>query len=90
MVNDDRAAGDRGLHTARPRSHLFAVRLWKEDVAGGSEYRGSARDVVSGAYRGFRDWSDLAAFMIERVEEDDPGQRATGTDEVRTTGRRRR
>ena len=62
---------DRGRESAGARSHLFAVRLWKEDLAGGSEYRGSIRDVVSGAFRGFRDWSDLAAFMVERIEEDD-------------------
>jgi hypothetical protein len=75
MGNDDRAAGDRERYAARPRSHLFAVRLWKEDVAGGSEYRGSVRDIVSGAFCGFRHWSDLAVFMIARMEEDDPGQR---------------
>lgn len=69
MESDDKAADDRERRAAGPRSHLFAVRLWKEEAAGGSEYRGSARDVVSGAYRGFRDWSELAAFMIERVEE---------------------
>ena len=57
----------------RVRSQLFTVRLWKEDVAGGSEYRGSVRDAVSGAFRGFRDWSDLVTFMIERMEEDEPG-----------------
>ncbi len=72
MENNVRAAGKR--HAARLHSHLFAVRLWKEDVAGGSEYRGSVRDVVSGAFRNFRDWPELAAFMIERMEEDEPGQ----------------
>jgi hypothetical protein len=58
----------------RPRSQLFTVRLWKEDVAGRSEYRGSVRDVVSGGFRSFRDWSDLVAFMIEQMEKDEPGQ----------------
>ena len=73
MENDDRAAGERRATVLR--SHLFTVRLWKEEVADGSEYRGSVRDVVSGAFRSFRDWSDLAAFMIERVEEDELGHR---------------
>jgi len=73
MENDDRAAGER--RAAGPRSHLFTVRLWKEKAANGSEYRGSVRDIVSGAFRNFRDWPDLAAFMIERVEEDEPGTR---------------
>ena len=66
---------DREPRAVRPRSHLFAVRLWKEDLAGGSEYRGNVREVVSGAFRTFRDWSDLAAFMIARLEEDEPGSR---------------
>jgi hypothetical protein len=74
MENDEWAAGVRARGSARPRSHLFAVRLWKEDLAGGSEYRGSVREVVSGAFRSFRDWSDLTAFLIARVEEDERGQ----------------
>jgi hypothetical protein len=87
MESDDGAAGE--CREAGPRSHLFTVRLWMEEVAHGSEYRGSVRDVVSGAFRNFRDWPELAAFMIERVEEDEVGQRATRTDEVRTKRRRR-
>ena len=43
-------------------------------MAGGLEYRGSVRDVVGGAFRGFRDWSDLAAFMIARMDEDERPQ----------------
>jgi hypothetical protein len=71
MVTDDRAAGARSSRAAGPHSHLFAVRLWKEDVAVGSEFRGTVRDVVTGAFRNFRDWSDLAAFMVARMEEDE-------------------
>jgi hypothetical protein len=70
-MDGDAASGER---ERRARSQLFTVRLWKEVAAGGSEYRGSVRDVISGAFCSFRDWSDLAAFMIERVEEDEPGQ----------------
>jgi hypothetical protein len=72
MERNDRAAGER---ERRARSHLFTVRLWKEKVDGGWEYRGSVRDVVSKAFRNFRTWSDLAAFMIERMEEDELGHR---------------
>jgi hypothetical protein len=71
-MSRDLAAGER---ERRARSQLFTVRLWKEKVDNGWEYRGSVRDVVSGAFCSFRDWSDLAAFMIERVEEDEPGHR---------------
>jgi hypothetical protein len=70
VMNRDLAASER---ERRARSQLFTVRLWQEKVDSGWEYRGSVRDVVSGAFRGFRDWSDLAAFMIERMEEDEPG-----------------
>lgn len=52
-----------------PRSRLFTVRLWTEQVVGGIEYRGCVRDVVSGAFLGFRDWSDLTGFMAERLDE---------------------
>ena len=62
------AASERRPGRAR---NLFAVRLWKEEADGGPEYRGSVRDVVTGAFRNFRDWSDLAAFMVARAEEDE-------------------
>jgi hypothetical protein len=71
-MNSDLAAGER---EHRARSQLFTVRLWKEEVASGWEYRGSVRDILSGAFHNFRDWSDLAAFMISRLEEDEPGRR---------------
>jgi hypothetical protein len=54
-----------------PGARLFTVRLWKEELAGGPEYRGSVRDVVSGRFRGFRDWSDLVAFMAARLEHEE-------------------
>ncbi len=66
MAGEDRG-GERGRAVGGARSHLFAVRLWKE----GAEYRGSVREVVSGSYANFRDWSALASFMVGWVEEDD-------------------
>ena len=66
MAIDDRAGNEGQDRAATPRSRLFAVRLWTEDVAGG-------RDLVGGALRGFRDRSDLAAFMIARLDEDERG-----------------
>ncbi|HUG16712.1 MAG TPA: hypothetical protein VMM78_17030 [Thermomicrobiales bacterium] len=53
----------------RPRTHLFSLRLWRVDTPTGAEYRGSVRDVVNGAWRHFRDWSDAQSFIVERVEE---------------------
>lgn len=55
--------------TAAAAVHVFAVRLWKEELASGSEYRGSVRDVVGNSFRAFRDWSDLVAFMVARLEQ---------------------
>lgn len=80
MATEGRAAGEREGGAAKARSHLFAVRLWKEEVAGDPEYRGNVRDVVNGAFRNFRDWSDLAAFMVARVEEgeSDPAEPGEG------------
>ena len=52
-------------------TRVFTVRLWKEELSAGSEYRGSVRDVLTNAHRGFRDWSDMVAFMVARVERED-------------------
>jgi hypothetical protein len=72
MESDD--SGDRERRAARPHSHLFTVRLWKEEVAGGSEYRGSVGHVISGAFHNFRDWSELVAFILARMEEEERAQ----------------
>ncbi|HEX9697000.1 MAG TPA: hypothetical protein VGB64_11905 [Actinomycetota bacterium] len=56
---------------ASPPGHQFVVRLWKEEMTGASEYRGIVRDVRTDAWKGFRDWSDLVAFMAGRLERAD-------------------
>jgi hypothetical protein len=66
---------------------LFAVRLWKEEAGGGSELRGSVRDVVSGAFRSFRAFADLAAFMVERLEEAESRPRPVRADAGTTSSR---
>jgi hypothetical protein len=71
MDGNERAAGDRGQRTAGPRSCLFTVRLWRYQTVGGPEYRGSVREVISGANHTFRRWSDLTSFMIAQMEEDE-------------------
>jgi hypothetical protein len=67
MARSDLSTADEPTTTTRS-APLFAVRLWKEELGDGSEYRGSVRDVTSGAFRSFRDWSDLVAFMVARIE----------------------
>jgi len=69
MATDDQITRDEAVQTATSGARVFAVRLWKEEFAGGSEYRGSVRDVMTDAFRGFRDWSDLVAFMVARLEQ---------------------
>ena len=71
MTTQDRFVDDGRGRAAKPRSRLFAVRLWTEEVDGGAEYRGNVRDTLGGAFRDFRAWSDLTAFMVERMEEDE-------------------
>jgi hypothetical protein len=84
MATDDLTTGDDAPRAVRPAACLFAVRLWKEELAGGSEYRGSVRDVMTDAFRGFRDWSDLVAFMVARMEQTESarGGRAEGGHDV--------
>ena len=50
-------------------ARVFTVRLWKEDLTDRGEYRGSVRDVRSDAFIGFRDWTEMVAFMVARLEE---------------------
>jgi hypothetical protein len=76
--------GDRVRRARRPHSQLFAVRLWKEAVAGGTEHRGSVRNVTSGAHRSFRDWSDLVGFLVAQM--DDEGGHEVGQAERENGG----
>lgn len=52
-----------------PRSQLFTVRLWLEDLGEGrSEWRGRVEHVLSGQTRYFRDWATLIAALQEMLE----------------------
>lgn len=52
------------LQHERPPSHLFAVRLWREDRDDGqAEWRGQAIYVLSDETIFFRDMAELADFM---------------------------
>lgn len=50
-------------------SRLFTVRIWSELVDGADEHRGQVRDVDSGAFTAFRDWSRLTSFLAEQLDE---------------------
>jgi hypothetical protein len=54
------------MDTAHPpaHSHLFTVRVWREDLGEGqTEWRGEVQEVVSGEVRYFRDWPTLPALV---------------------------
>ena len=54
--------------TQRPRSYLFMVRVWPEDLGDGkTEWRGQVRHVMSGEVRYFREWSNLIAILQEML-----------------------
>ena len=58
----------------QPRSHLFTVRLWVEELGNGkSEWRGKVQHVTSGEVRYFREWTTLIAFLLMPLPEPSPG-----------------
>ena len=60
-------------------SHLFMLRLWREDLGGGqSDWRGKVQHVKSGDVRYFRDWRTMEAFMEGLLEWIDPQGSPTG------------
>ncbi len=56
--------------TQRPRTYLFMVRVWPEDLGDGkTEWRGQVKHVLSGEMRYFRDWSMLIMILQEMLAE---------------------
>ena len=52
----------------RPRSHLFTIQLWQEEVIQGQmEWRGKVHHVSSGHVYYFRDWQKLILFLQEML-----------------------
>jgi len=57
------------LLTGYPRSYLFTVRVWEEELGGGrAEVRMEVRHVLSGETRHLRTWTELAAYMQAKIE----------------------
>jgi hypothetical protein len=53
-----------------PRSHLFTVRVWQEEVRNGqSEWRGKVQLLSSGEVQYFRDWAALVPLLITMLSE---------------------
>ena len=60
------------------RSHLFTVRVWKEEVGKGQfEWRGKVQLLNSGDVRYFREWAALGPLLITMISELDSTYRPT-------------
>ncbi|GIW04089.1 MAG: hypothetical protein KatS3mg059_0709 [Thermomicrobiales bacterium] len=70
MTLEDHTGREHQRQAIRQQSRLFTVRLWAEEVTGARAYRGTVQEVRSGAFRSFRNWSDLTSFMIAWMEDD--------------------
>lgn len=67
-----------------PRSHLFMLRLWLEDMGSGqADWRGSVQHVNSGEVRYFRDWPTLEAFVEGLLRSAEPETLTTDEPERR-------
>ena len=67
-----------------PRSQLFTVRLWREDLGDGrSEWRGQVQHVMSGHVRYFRDWQTLVVCVRDMLASCVGDPAAIPSDDVR-------
>ncbi len=58
----------------RPHSHLFTVRVWKEEVGTDrTEWRGKVQLLTSGDVRYFREWADLVPLLLALLSEFESG-----------------
>jgi hypothetical protein len=56
-----------------PRSHLFTVRLWREEVGSGqSEWRGKVQQVSTGEAHYFREWETLVCLLLQMLTASGP------------------
>jgi hypothetical protein len=56
-----------------PRSHLFTVQLWQEELGQGqTEWRGKAQHVSSGQVHYFREWPKLILFLQAMLSTPEP------------------
>lgn len=51
-----------------PNSHLFTVRLWREEVGSGQiEWRGKVQQVSTGEAHYFREWETLVSLLLQML-----------------------
>lgn len=62
---------------ARPRSHLFTVRVWEEAIrTDQTEWRGKVQVFPSGEVRYFREWATLVPLLVTMLSELDSEQKS--------------
>ena len=60
------------LSTGQPRSHLFMVRLWQEEMSGEvCEVRMQVKHILSGETHYFREWQALVNYLQHVLQADD-------------------
>ena len=51
-----------------PHSHLFTVRLWREEGGTGqTEWRGKVQQVSTGEAHHFREWEALISLLLQML-----------------------
>lgn len=54
----------------RPRSHLFTIRVWKEEIGTNQiEWRGKVQLLTSGDVRYFQGWATLVPLLLTMLSE---------------------
>ena len=71
---EEAAMDKEGQH---PRSHLFTIHLWQEEVSQGqTEWRGKVHHVSSGQVHYFREWPKLILFLQTMVSASGSGSQS--------------
>jgi len=67
----------------QPRSHLFLVRMWQEELGDGQvEWRGRALNIAAGNALYFREWEGLVEAMRRAIQDQkDDAERDTSVSE---------
>jgi hypothetical protein len=77
-LNNSRNVGQQGerqesmfdSRESYPRSYLFTVRLWSEEMgSAGTELRGEVRHVLGGGVCYFAEWTALVSYLAEKLQE---------------------
>jgi hypothetical protein len=71
-----------GQDQLHPRSHLFTVRLWAEDIGNGqTEWRGRVQQVTSREIYYFRDWPTLITYLLKLLPQTETQPEESGASE---------